>query len=144
MSSLDPGRHGHALLAAVFCGNFATKEEEDAAASRRGIQQTEAVLASRIRELYVLWPALDDSSALVPDDQEPSRMREPDERDLIFRLVFRELVAQRADADVLARATRTPGIDRFLHDVRTRCLYFAMRSATIACRRLTTALSAWR
>lgn len=82
-------------------------------------QAADGLRAARIQKLYDLWPALDDSSALVADDKKLGRMRASDERDRIIRLVFRELVAQRADADVLSRATTTSRIDRFLRESST-------------------------
>lgn len=79
-------------------------------------QASDAILTSKIKEFYSILPALDDSSSLVLDDVDPSVTREPDDRDHIIRFLFRELIAQKADADVLARAARTQSIDTFLRE----------------------------
>ncbi|AEO60378.1 hypothetical protein MYCTH_2309563 [Thermothelomyces thermophilus ATCC 42464] len=79
-------------------------------------QASDAILTAKIKELYSISPALDDSSSLVLDDVDPGVTRELDDRDYIIRFFFRELIAQKADADVLARAARTQSINTFLRE----------------------------
>jgi len=79
-------------------------------------EASDAILTAKVKELYFVLPALDDSSSLVLDDVDPSVAREPDDRDHIIRFLFRELIAQKADAGMLARAARTQSIDTFLRE----------------------------
>ncbi|KAL2185808.1 hypothetical protein L209DRAFT_646217, partial [Thermothelomyces heterothallicus CBS 203.75] len=79
-------------------------------------QASDAILTAKIEELYSILPALDDSLSLALDDVDPGVTRELDDRDHIIRFFFRELIAQKADADVLTRAARTQSINTFLRE----------------------------
>ncbi|KAI1073867.1 hypothetical protein F5B20DRAFT_565710 [Whalleya microplaca] len=74
-----------------------------------------ATVAQLVQRIYSIVPALNDSSSVI-FDKVSNTEREPDEQDIVLRFLFRELLLYKADADVLARATRTQSIDTFLRE----------------------------
>ncbi|BCS28171.1 uncharacterized protein APUU_61219S [Aspergillus puulaauensis] len=70
-----------------------------------------------VEQLYRIVPSLDDSSPVIKDD-EGRESRIPDIGDKAIRFILREFILWKADTEVLALASNTDSIDKFLRRVR--------------------------
>lgn len=70
-----------------------------------------------VEQLYSIVPSLDDSSPVIEDD-EGREPRIPDVGDKAIRFILREFILWTADTEVLALASNTDSIDKFLRRVR--------------------------
>lgn len=83
------------------------------------LKETIAQFGNEMRQrLYRMVPSLDDSSSVIRDG-EGGETRTPNVGDKVMRFVLREFILWKADADVLALASKTDSIDKFLRHVST-------------------------
>ncbi|RAL05329.1 uncharacterized protein BO80DRAFT_421394 [Aspergillus ibericus CBS 121593] len=73
----------------------------------------QAVTDALVERLYGIVPVLDDSGPMIKNAGGEEERR-PDDGDQVMRFIFRRFLLWKADADVLARATRAESIDCFL------------------------------
>jgi len=78
------------------------------------LKSTLALFGDTTRQkLYKIAPSLDDSSPMIKDG-ETGKSWTPDVGDKVLRFVLREFILWRADTEVLALASKTESIDKFL------------------------------
>jgi hypothetical protein len=76
-----------------------------------------ALFTGTLRQrLYSIVPSLDDSSPVIKDG-ETGESWTPDDGDKVIRYVLREFILWKADTEVLALASKTDSIDKFLRQV---------------------------
>lgn len=83
-----------------------------------------AMLASTMRQrLYSIVPSLDDSSPVIYHG-ETGESCTPDVGDKVIRFVLREFILWKADTEVLALASKTDSIDKFLQHVPSETMEY--------------------
>ncbi|KAK6513538.1 hypothetical protein TWF281_005161 [Arthrobotrys megalospora] len=69
-----------------------------------------------VEKLYSIAPSLNDSTPDTAVEVGHEATREPIQRDVIIRFLFREIIRHRGDLEVLARAAQTKSISTFLQE----------------------------
>ncbi|KAF7177488.1 hypothetical protein CNMCM7691_005741 [Aspergillus felis] len=91
------------------------------------LKSTLALFTGTLRQrLYSIVPSLDDSSAVIKDG-ETGESWTPDVGDKVIRFVLREFILWKADMEVLALASKTDSIDKFLRQAPLDTLEYIIK-----------------